>query len=138
MAPTAREVRDRQAIHELRARYARAIDFEEYGRADEVFTDDAEVEYRVGTLHGAGAVEEYWREEVDYEFSMHTVQMPEIDVDGDEATGEWYMLVFYVAPDGAAGHVMGSYSDEYCRTDDGWRIARMGMEIDHDTGGYHD
>lgn len=137
MSSRGREALDRLEIHELRAAYSRAIDEENYERAHEVFTDDAVVRYRGRDVHGSDEVYEYWRDEVEYEFSMHTVQMPEIDIDGDKATGKWYMLVFYVAPDETEGHVMGWYKDEYRRDGGEWKIAEMDMEIEHDTGGYH-
>jgi ketosteroid isomerase-like protein len=137
MSTAGRETRDRFEIHELRAAYSRAIDEEDYERAHDVFTDDALVKYRDRDVHGSEQVAEYWREEVEYAFSMHTVRMPEIDIRGDVATGRWYMLVFYVAPDGTDGQVMGWYEDEYERVDGEWRIAEMDMGIEHDTGGYH-
>lgn len=137
MGLTESDIVDVWELHELRAKYSRAIDFENYERASEIFTDDAVVEYPSGTCTGAGEVETYWRENVAYEFSMHTVQMPEITVDGDTATGTWYMLVLYSAPDGSEGYVMGWYEDEYRRVDDGWKIAAMDMAVIYDTDGYH-
>ena len=137
MSDPAREALDRLELHELRAAYSRAIDDENYERAHDIFTEDAVVNYPRGDQHGPQAVSEYWRDNVAYEFSLHTVQMPELDIDGDEATGKWYMLVFYVAPDGTSGHVMGWYEDEYRRVDGEWKISAMDMGIDHDTGGYH-
>jgi ketosteroid isomerase-like protein len=137
MSDPARELLDRYEIHELRAAYSRAIDYENYERAHDIFTEDALVKYRTGDQRGPQEVYEYWRDNVKYDFSLHTVQMPEIEIDGDEASGKWYMLVFYVAPDGSTGHVMGWYEDEYRRVDGEWKIAEMDMGIDHDTAGYH-
>jgi ketosteroid isomerase-like protein len=137
MSDLAREALDRLEIHELRGAYGRAIDYEHYERAHDIFTEDAVVKYRGGDRHGPREVYEYWRDNVEYEFSLHTVQMPELDIDGDVATGKWYMLVFYVGPDGSSGHVMGWYEDEYRRVDGEWKISAMDMSIEHDTGGYH-
>ncbi|WP_255197605.1 nuclear transport factor 2 family protein [Halorarius litoreus] len=137
MSDLARELLDRHEIHELRGAYSRALDYEDFERAHDIFTEDAVVKYRTGDKHGAQEVYEYWRDHVEYQFSLHTVQMPEIEVDGDEATGKWYMLVFYVAPDGRSGHVMGWYEDEYRRIDGTWKISRMDMGIGYDTAGYH-
>lgn len=137
MSDPAREALDRLALHELRGAYSRAIDDENYERAHDIFTEDAVVAYRGGDKHGPQEVYEYWRDNVEYEFSLHTVQMPEIELDGDQATGRWYMLVFYVAPDGTSGHVMGWYEDEYRRVDGEWKISAMDMRIEHDTAGYH-
>ena len=54
----------------------------------------------------------------------HRVTHPEIDVDGDEASGVWYLQDRVIVPDfnfmlyGAA-----FYNDRYRRTADGWRIS---------------
>lgn len=137
MGSIERELLDRFEIHELRAAYSRAIDYENYDRATDIFTDDAVVKYRGGHCQGGQEIATYWRENVEYEFSMHTVQMPELTIDGDKATGTWFMLVFYVTPDGAEGHVMGWYEDEYERVDGEWKISGMDMGIEHDTTDYH-
>ena len=59
----------------------------------------------------------------------HRVTHPEIDVDGDEATGIWYLQDRVIVPDfnfmlfGAA-----FYHDRYRRTPDGWRICATGYQ----------
>ena len=137
MNPSVRELLDRVEIQELRAKYSRAIDYGEYERASEIFTDDAFVNYRGGACNGPDEVEAYWNEHVAYEFSLHTVTMPELSIDGDEATGKWYLFVPYRTTDGRDGIVMGWYEDQYRRVDDGWKIAEMDMEVLHDTTDYH-
>jgi ketosteroid isomerase-like protein len=137
MGSPAQEALDRLEIHELRGKYSRAIDYENYSDASDVFTEDAVLAYPDTELHGSDEIAEFWREEVEYQFSRHTVQMPSIQIDGDTATGDWYMLVFYVALDGTDGAVMGWYSDEYERVDGNWKIARMEAGVTYDTGGHH-
>ena len=59
----------------------------------------------------------------------HRVTHPEIDGDGDEATGLWYLQDRVVVPEfdfmlyGAA-----FYHDRYRRTPDGWRISATGYQ----------
>ncbi|MFC6719847.1 nuclear transport factor 2 family protein [Natrialbaceae archaeon GCM10025810] len=137
MSTVERELLDRIEIRELRAKYSRAIDYEEYEQASDIFTDDAVVHYSNGTCRGTHEVERYWREKVAYDFSMHTVTMPEISIEGDTATGEWYLLVFYRTPDGRDGTVMGWYEDEYRCVGGEWRIAEIEMDLTHDTTDYH-
>ena len=61
--------------------------------------------------------------------TMHHVHHPEISVDGDSATGRWYLYDKVLAPEhdfyleGAA-----FYEDSYLRTSEGWKIARTGYE----------
>ncbi|WP_254810966.1 nuclear transport factor 2 family protein [Natronosalvus amylolyticus] len=126
-----------RALLELRAAYARAIDYGQWEEYAQLFTTDTEVVYPRETLNGRQAVYEYGRDRVEYEYSMHTAQMPELEIDGNTASGEWYMLVFYIATDGTQGHVLGSYTDEYRRVDGSWKFDRMVATVAHDTGGYH-
>ncbi|MEF8900116.1 MAG: nuclear transport factor 2 family protein [Halovenus sp.] len=137
MTRPGQEALDRLLIQELRGAYARAIDQQDWEAATDIFTDDAVVEYRDGTLHGGQEVYEYWRENVDYEYSMHTMQMPQLEVTGDTATGQWYLFEYYIAADGTSGFVFGWYDDEYRRVDGEWKIAALDMDVVHDTGGYH-
>lgn len=131
-----------QKIEELRSRYAHTID---HGAATgewedfiALYTEDAVVDYPQTTLQGHEEIEEFGQEIEDfYEFSMHTVQMPVIDLDGNEATGEWYMFVIYTATDGSEGYVVGRYEDEYRRVDGEWKFSRVKAIISKDTGGFH-
>jgi hypothetical protein len=59
----------------------------------------------------------------------HRVTHPEIQVDGDEATGTWYLQDRVIVADfnfmlfGAA-----FYEDRYRRTPDGWKISATGYK----------
>ncbi len=137
MSAAPEQVGDYLAICELRAKYSRSIDNENWETYAELFTEDTTVVYPRDTLESRQEVYEYARDRVEYDYSMHTVQMPEIDVDGDEATGKWYMVVFYVATDLSQGYVLGSYEDEYRKVDGEWKIDGMITHVAYDTGGYH-
>ena len=59
--------------------------------------------------------------------TLHQAHHPEIAVDGDTATGDWYLQdkviveAFKFVLEGA-----GFYSDRYTRTGDGWRMTHTG------------
>jgi hypothetical protein len=59
--------------------------------------------------------------------TMHQVHHPEITVDGDTATGRWYLHdkvfveAFRFMLEGGA-----FYADRYVRTPDGWRVSHTG------------
>ena len=61
--------------------------------------------------------------------TMHHVHHPEITVDGDTATGRWYLHDQVLSAElrfkleGAA-----FYEDRYVRTPDGWKVAHTGYE----------
>ena len=137
MSAAPEQVENYLAICELRSKYSRLIDTERWKEFAELFTEDTTVVYPRDTLEDRQGVYEYVRDRVEYEYSMHTAQMPEIEINGDSATGEWYMLVFYIAPDLSQGYVLGSYEDEYRNVDGEWKIDRMVANVAHDTGGYH-
>jgi len=136
------ESRDHIEIRELRSKYGHAID---HGAATgdweefmDLYTENAVLEYPQATITGHEEIRDFCDEiEKMYDFSMHTTQMPVIDIDGDEATGRWYMLVAYTATDGSEGQVMGEYEDNYRRMDGKWKFSRIKAIISKDTGGFH-
>jgi ketosteroid isomerase-like protein len=133
---------DAQAIQHLRARYSHTIDHGiETGEWDEflsLYTDDAVVDYPQATLEGLDEIEAFARElEAAYEFTMHTAQMPDISVDGDEATGHWYLMVFYAATDGSEGYALGRYEDDYRRVDGDWHFSGVKARVTYDNDGFH-
>jgi hypothetical protein len=123
-------------LAELRARYSWHLDHGEWREWAELFTTDAEVNYgSMDPLVGREEIYEFGREVVAemYSYSMHTAQVPRFDIDGDETVGQWYLLVFYEMPDGTAGHVGGTYTDEYRYVDGEWKFAAIDNEIHFDT-----
>ncbi len=57
-----------------------------------------------------------------YETTAHVVSNPLIDVEGDEATGRWYLMLAYRTPDGEVGWKQTTYEDEYRKADGEWKI----------------
>ena len=133
---------DYHRIKELRSRYAQTIDHAaatgEWEEFVSLYTEDAVVDYPQTTMEGHNEIKAFGAEiEEFYEFSMHTAQMPVIELNGDEATGVWYMFVIYIATDGSEGYVVGRYEDEYRRVDGEWKFSRIEAIISEDTGGFH-
>lgn len=121
---------DVEQIKVLKARYFRCLDTKDWDGVASCFTPEATASYPqqacgsrdeiiafLSTSMFAGLV------------SMHHGHHPEIEVDGDTATGTWYLHDKVFVPDfdfaleGAA-----IYSDRYARTDDGWRMTHTGYE----------
>lgn len=132
-----REMQDRVAIDELRSRYARTIDNRDWEGYASLFAEDAVVEYHGrGRFEGPAEVKQFVEENVAYDQSVHMAHMPTVTIDGDEATGSWYLYVFYVIDD-TYGWVVGEYEDEYRRVDGEWKFTYISNENYFDTGGYH-
>ncbi|UMG94527.1 nuclear transport factor 2 family protein [Nocardioides sp. TF02-7] len=121
---------DVDAICRLKYRYLRLLDTKQWDEFGRCFAPGATADYAGLAFDDPVALVDYMRANVgEGVITMHTVHHPEIDVDGDTATGRWYLhdkvLVdaFRFALEGAA-----IYADRYVRTADGWRIAHTGYE----------
>lgn len=130
------EYDDLRAIEELKYRYLRAVDTRDWAAFADTVTDDVEAGYgsKVGgkalNFTGRDALIEYLSGAmVSTMATEHRVDHPIIEIDGDEATGSWYLQDKVMIPEydvliiGAA-----FYTDTYRRTADGWRIAATGYE----------
>lgn len=122
---------DCQAIHEiqrLKYRYLRALDSKDWTEFEACFVPEATGAYAGLDFDCRDAILDYMRANVgDGVITVHQAHHPEIDVDGDEATGRWYLQdkviveTFRLVLEGAA-----FYSDRYVRTAAGWRISHTG------------
>ena len=131
---------DRDAIVELLARYARALDQRDWDALRRCFTDDAQAEYSGVVLpRGVDAIVGHVRQLENLAGSSHLVGNVLVDVDGDQAFVESQALVHLVLDAGV--RVRGvSYTDRVVRQDGAWRIRerhhRAAWSID--LGGTHD
>lgn len=131
----------RSEIRQLRAAYAHYLDRGDWGAWADLFAPDAVVEFgSYRTLEGRDEIREFGETVVDdlFEYSMHTAQMPLIEVDGDSATGLWYLFAYYQLSDGDPGSIYGTYEDEYRRVDGDWKFAYVSNQVLADTGGMAD
>lgn len=131
----------RHDIRQLRACYGHYLDRGDWEAWANLFAPDATVEFgSYRHLEDRDEIREFGESVVDdlFEFSMHTAQMPLIDVDDDTATGHWYLLVYYELSDGDPGWIYGTYDDEYRRVDDDWKFSYVTNEVAVDTGGMAD
>jgi len=121
-----------EELRRLKYRYFRTLDLKLWDDFATTLTDD--VQGRYGTkvygeslaLDGREAVVDFMRSKLsDDILTVHIAQHPELEVDGDEATGSWAFEDTVIVPSfkvlirGA-----GYYTDRYRRDSDGrWRIA---------------
>jgi hypothetical protein len=118
-----------EEIKQLKYRYLRTLDLKQWDEFTAVFVPEATGEYGDGlTFTSRKELVGYMRENpVPSVISMHHRHHPEITVDGDTATGTWYLEDQVIVPEqrfvleGAA-----FYSDRYLRTGEGWRISHTG------------
>ena len=121
---------DRIELGELLHRYAWAIDKWEWQLLDEVFTEDAEVDFSsVGryvagdsVLRGRDAIVTWLRDSIrPFPDVLHFLSNQIVMLDGDEARITTYMQVLHL-PMG------GIYHSVAVRTGAGWRIRRFRLE----------
>lgn len=121
-----------ELIKQLKARYFRGIDTCDIELLKTVFTDNTEAYFKGGdyefSLKGLAQLEEFYRKSFTPKtFGMHHGHHPEITVDGDTATGIWYLQDFFInLHDNTT--LLGSalYKDRYEKINGEWRIAYTG------------
>ncbi len=126
------EAADIEAIRKLKAQYCYAVDD---GRADsvaELFAEDAlcDLESFGGKHQGREAIRAFYRKLLAQMIpAIHSVSNPLITVDGDRATGLWYLLVAVIrAGETQPLRIAARYHDRYVREHGSWRIAEMRLE----------
>lgn len=116
---------DRQAIVRLKHRYCHSIDRQRYDDVRACFAEGGSFG-RAGDdpFVGEAELREFTEEVFDgaYEYSAHIVTNPLISIDGDTATGEWYLFLLFELDDGSTGWRQGYYTDEYRKVDGEWLI----------------
>jgi hypothetical protein len=127
------EISDRLEIQQLLIDYSTAIDRKRFDDLDQVFTDDAYIDYRaLGGIDGRYPQVKAWLAEVLPNFPVYAHMLGNFDVriDGDTATSRticFNPMVLGVEPDGATKQVLFCglwYDDEFVRTAEGWRMTR--------------
>ena len=124
-----RVLEDLEEIRKLKARYAAACD-DNYN-ADAIaalFTEDAVWDGgALGTADGRTAIHKFFSRATEFfPFAIHNVINPIIDVDGDRATAQWYLLQpATMAKGNQAVWLAAVYHDEYVRLDGRWMINRL-------------
>ena len=63
-----------------------------------------------------------------YELLLQVAPNGSIDIEGDSATGRWYILEIGQLRTGPSSQHVGRCCDDYIRTTDGWRLQRRVVE----------
>jgi SnoaL-like domain len=124
-----------EAIRRVKYRYLRCVDLKLWDEIGETFTDDATADYGTPAygkplkLAGRDEIVGFLRDSLGNGIiTLHAAGQPEIDIDGDQASGTWRFEDTVIVTEhrlvikGAA-----FYEDRYARGEDGaWRIAHTG------------
>jgi hypothetical protein len=129
----AQQLLDIEAIKQLKARYFRFVDIEDFAAFRQLFTDDADFDVEGNLIHGAGAfiarvVQHHTNAEVR---SVHHGHMPEIELtSATTAQGTWAMVdyvdrIWNDEGRREAFQGYGHYEETYTKDDGAWRISSM-------------
>lgn len=125
------------AICNLKARYCRFLDNKDWHGYAALFTQDMILDTTQSggsRIEGRDAVVAYVRSSIEQAITTHHVHSPEIEIDGNGATGIWAMQDRNLWPGGRKLLGFGHYHERYRRADDQWRISescltRINMEL---------
>ncbi|HLN16881.1 MAG TPA: nuclear transport factor 2 family protein [Acidimicrobiales bacterium] len=124
---------DVAAIEQVKYAYFRLLDLKRFVELGELLTEDATAAYEDGrrSFAGRAAIVAFLTEALGDPgiVSAHHGHHPEITVDGDRATGVWYLTDRVIVP--AFDVEIGGtafYNDEYVRRDGRWYISHTGYE----------
>lgn len=128
---------DVSAIEQLKYRYLFAIDTKAWDVLYDTLTDDVVGDYGEDGHHGGNlrfttreSLVEFMRVSLGSNIiTEHRVDHPMIEVDGDEATAQWYLqdrVIMFEHNMMLVGAAF--YKDRYRRTADGWKICSTGYD----------
>lgn len=130
-----RRLEDIEEIRRLKSLYSHYANVGEGSGDPEkfaaLFTEDCVWDLSGNALEGRKPIIERLREIEKLQYiGLHFSLNPRIDVDGDEAYGEWD-LIFPVFPPGKETQttVCGFYWDRFRRTSDGWRFTYVKYRV---------
>lgn len=119
---------DIEAIKQLKVRYAHICDdLHNPETINSVFAEDGVWESAdFGTARGHAEIKELFSKfRPMFTLSQHNMVNPLIEVDGDRATGVWYILGPWNPADGSPQWFFLRYDDEYVKVDGEWKFKRL-------------
>jgi ketosteroid isomerase-like protein len=124
-----RRLEDLEAIRQLKARYCRLCDDGyDADRLADLFTEDALWDGgMLGKAEGREKIRRFFQRSPEViPFSVHMVMNPLLSVEGDTASGTWYLFqACSYAPENAALWGSARYDEEYVRVGEEWKFSRL-------------
>ena len=129
IAQRVQTLEDVEAIKKLKARYCAGADERDEDKFVGCFTEDAVWDGgNFGHYEGKAAIREFFGTIPQVlSFAIHYVMNPRIEVNGDKASGYWYLLEPCTMLEGGEQAVWGvaKYEEEYARVDGEWKIRNL-------------
>jgi hypothetical protein len=133
LARRVQRLEDIEAIKKLKARYCALCDqqYDPEGLAG-LFIEDGvwDAGEKFGRHVGRRAIAEFFRGvSRDITFAAHMVLNPIIEVNGDVATGQWYILMPATLQGQQAAWLLAQYHEEYVRVGGEWKYRHLRADI---------
>jgi hypothetical protein len=124
-----------EAIKQLKARYFRLLDTQQWDDWGQVFSEDAILQWgpdESQIMNGRPAIQQGVSSSLVGAVTVHHGHMPEIELDGDDrATGIWSMYDRVDHPEFML-EGYGHYHEEYVKANGRWRIHRLKLTRLHE------
>jgi ketosteroid isomerase-like protein len=116
---------DELAVRDLVARYCDAVCRRDAAAWADTWAEDATWDLGGGRVtHGRAAAVELWTAALArYPWVAQLAPTGRVEISGDTARGEWWVLELNHLADGSGALHLGHYDDGYRRTAEGWRFA---------------
>jgi uncharacterized protein (TIGR02246 family) len=121
---------DELAIRDLNARYIDAVN--RHNKEDWAANWSESATWNLMGMEVAGrdAIVELWTGAMGgFEFALMMLNSGTIEIDGDTATGRWYVTEHLKPVEGDANITLGVYDDQYVKEDGQWRFARRHYNV---------
>lgn len=134
MALSIQEAADIVEISQLRSAYSWHYDSSDLESLIDLFTDDAVCNFGpYGIWDGIDAIRAGYAANLtppDDQFAtIHISTNPLIKLNGDTASGRWFILDHILASSGGPLKMIGAYNDEYRRVNGDWKISRTRLDF---------
>ena len=121
-------IRKIEDIKNLEAKYLYLVDTRQMDKIVELFADDLTVDFdHMGTFKTKAELLEFLNGSAEgLSMMCHQEMNPYIELDGDRATGTWYLfgLFTHALPQGeVAAWIQGRVDNEYVRVDGKWKVS---------------
>ena len=120
-----------EKIKLLKARYFRSLDTNDWQLFSNCLAEDCTASYGDGkySFNGRGEIVDFMSSNMsaDTFISMHNGHHAEIEIDGDSATGVWYLQDMILdLKNNVRLYGAGIYNDKYSKVDGEWKIRHTG------------
>ncbi len=123
---------DELAIRSLVARYSDAVARRDAADWAATWAPDGEWQIMGRAVQGREEVTALWSKLIGgLSFVLQLANGGLIELDGDRATGRWYITEHGKLEDGSALLTLGVYHDEYARGPEGWCFQRRRFDVLH-------